>query len=114
MEPYEEQCAIFNINDIQYLNHKDNGFINKYTEDERRSQFPYHNITQHHYNRYITVANQIYEFNKPYLEFRFGEIFESYVVKDGDDALLLTKLLDIKNPEKNIVTRKQLEELMDG
>lgn len=114
MVPYEESCVIFNLNDIQYLDHKNNGFINKYTEDERRKQFPYHNITQHHLDRYITVANQIYEFNKPYLEIRFGEMLESYVVKDGDEALLSTKQLDIKNPEKTVVTRKQLEELVDG
>lgn len=112
MVPYREQCAIFNPNDIQYLDHKDNNFINTYTEDERRKQFPYHNITYHHHNRYINVANQLYEFNKPYLQFRFGAIFESYVVKDGDEALLATKQLYTKFKEKKCVTREQLRKIL--
>ena len=101
MVPYMSSCVIFNQNDIQYLDHKDNSFINNYIEDERRKQFPYHNITQHHRNKKINLANQIYEFDKPYLEIRLGGVFESYAVKDNNEALLLTKQLIIENPQKN-------------
>ena len=113
MVPYMSSCVIFNQNDIQYLDHKDNSFINNYIEDERRKQFPYHNITQHHRGKNFTLVNQIYEFNKPYLEIRFGEMFESYVVKDGEEALLLTKTLDIKEPEKFTATREEVDKLLN-
>ena len=112
MVPYEESCVIFNTSDTQYLDHKDNSFINNYIEDERRKQFPYHNIPNHHRNKKVNFANQIYEFDKPYLEMRLGGVFESYAVKDGDKALLLTKQLIIENPQKFIATREETEELL--
>ncbi len=114
MIPYWNQCVIFNSNEIQYLDNKHDSVINLYIDDERKKQFPYNNIPIHHRNKKITLTNQIYEFDKPYLEVRFGLLVECFIVKDGNNALSLTKIFNLTEAKKMTLTKEELEKLVNG
>ncbi len=70
-------------------------YINKYLEDERRKQFPYSNIPTYYRKdgmfKIKTCVNQLFDFEKPYIEIHNGSIIENYAVKDRGIALLIRK-----------------------
>jgi len=89
-------------------------YVHKYVEDERRKQFPYSNIPVH--NRRLwglkwKFANQLLDFDTPYLRMSSEGVAESYAVKDGKQALLVNKAFFRANDiETRYLTRKELEE----
>lgn len=115
MVPYKNTITILNRDGIIY-SHKEgvHTSINKYLEDERRKQFPYSNIPTH-YSRFglfgkINYANQLLNFEEPYIRIGDGGIVESFAVKDKNEALLINKIL-IGGSRSICVTRAELEEL---
>lgn len=103
MIPYQDTLTIINQDGILY-HHKPGSsvYINKYLEDERRKLFPYSNIPTHYsriFFKKITYTNQILDFEKPYIRIGNGFWLESYVVKDNNQALLISV---INQPDERI------------
>ncbi len=118
MTPYRNTITILNKDGIIY-SHKKGSLpsINKYVEDERRKQFPYSNIPMH-YSRVglfskMNYANQLLNFEEPYIRIGDGGIIESFAVKDKNEALLINKILT-GNKRSVFVTRTELEEMFSN
>ena len=117
MVPYKDEITILSQDDILFHYKKNsNYYINKYLQDERRKQFPYSNIPTH-YSRVglfdrRSYANQLFEYNKPYIGVIDGSIIESYAIKDNDEALLINKVMSIFK-RTGYISRDELEKLLD-
>ena len=118
MAPYINTITILNKDGIIY-SHKNGSHasINKYVEDERRKQFPYSNIPTH-YSRIglfgkMNYANQLLNFEEPYIRIGDGGIIESFAVKDKNEALLINTILT-GDKRSVFVTRKELEEVFSN
>lgn len=90
------------------------GSLNIYLEDERKNDFPYSQIPEHIERflfRKLYFANQILDFEKPYIRITDGFIIKMTAFKDGDEALVHTKILNGKTYGKitTPVTREELE-----
>lgn len=115
MAPYKNEITIFNKDGIVFSHNVDSHIaINKYLEDERRKQFPYSNIPTH-YSKIgsfgkINFANQLFDFEVPYIIVGDGSIIESFAVKDKNEALLINRVIS-GTKKNNYVTREELEEL---
>lgn len=116
MVPYKNGITILNKNGILYHHKKDSDlFIYKYADDERRKQFPYSSIPMHSsrkINGKYQFANQLFNYNEPYIRINDGSLIESYVVKDNNDALIVSKLLPYE-VTTSFKTRKEVEELLN-
>jgi len=119
MIPYLEDSAISVISSKGMNYHyKPHSFlyVNKYPTDTRKEQFPYSQISQHksvvRFNT-IEYVNQLLDFNKVYITITKDTIKESYVIKDGDEALLATKFLVPNKKETKYVTREELLEILN-
>lgn len=92
-------------------------FVNKYVSDERREQFPYSQMPTHKSRvrgKKVEYINQLFDFNRVYIEITNGIIKEYYVIKDGDEALLATKyILPDQKPTK-FMNREEVEELINS
>ena len=116
MIPYKQSITILDRNGIVYHHKKGcSDIINKYITDERRKQFPYHSIPTH-YERFIggkyQYANQLFDFEQPYIILVDNGLVESYVVKDNDEALLLNKFLPMVK-HTTFKTREEIEKMID-
>ena len=105
MIPYKNAITVLNQDGILFHNKTgSNLHINKYLEDERRKQFPYSNIPTHYSKvglfKKMAFANQLFEFEKPYIRICDGFISESFVVKDNNQALLINSIM--QNDKKTI------------
>lgn len=115
--PYNDCITILDPNGIVY-HHKvgSNYFINKYLDDSRRDWFPYHNIPTFYAKSesgcLLRYTNQIFNFGVPYIAIKGNKIIELYVVKDGDNALLISKQLE-GNKKSSIKNRKEIEEILN-
>ncbi len=101
MFPYQNTLTIVNPDGMLY-HHKPGStvYINKYLEDERRKQFPYSNIPTHFSKvglKKITYTNQLLDFEKPYIRIGDGYFSESFVIKDNNQALLITSIMNPNN-----------------
>lgn len=114
MIPYKDSITILDRNGIVY--HHKNGseiFTNKYVNDNRRTQFPYHSIPTHYakvLGSKYQYTNQIVDFEQPYIRINNRKIIESFVVKDNNVALLVNKIIPfIEN--SSFKTRKEMEDI---
>lgn len=111
---YKNALSILSQDTVLYHHYPGSScFINRYLDDERRYNFPYSNIPTHCDRRLFTkynYANQLFGFDKPYIRIGDGKIVESFVVKDGKDALLVNKLLTGQS-EVKYMTNKELQEI---
>ena len=100
---------------IAYHSHNNNAncYINRYLLDERRHHFPYSDIPIHtqysQFQKYETV-NQLIEFNKPYLLIS-NCLIEKYVVKDGDEAIFISKALTPSDYKLSYLTNAEVRKL---
>lgn len=87
--------TILNGKDIVYHYLEDSKvFINKYLQDERRCELPYVNIPYHHEIKNLKkqlMINVLLNYNEPYIEIQDDKIIERFVVKDNDEALMITR-----------------------
>ena len=101
MFPYQDTLTILNPDGMLY-HHKQgsNVYVNKYLEDERRKQFPYYNIPTH-FSKFmfknIAYTNQLLDFEKPYIRIGDGYFSESFVIKDNNQALLISSIMKPDN-----------------
>lgn len=89
-------------------------YINKYLEDGRRNKFPYSDIPTHKQSKDMMtylVINQLLEYDKPYIEITEG-ITERYVVKDGEEALIVAKCLEPSRIENRVLTNAGVRNLL--
>lgn len=92
-----------------------NLFVNKYTSDKRKDQFPYSQIPNHKSRiglKTLEYVNQLLDFNRVYIKIEDGIIEENYVVKDGTEALLATKYILPNKEEPQYMTRDNVLELL--
>lgn len=115
--PYNECITILNTHGMLY-HHKINSnfFVNEYLNDYRRTKFPFHNIPTFYAKNELgylnCFTNQIFSYNKPYIIIKGNKIIENYVVKDGAEALIISKQLPTyKNT--SVKTRKEVEEILE-
>lgn len=110
---YKNAITILGQDGIQ-LHCKGNDFyINQYLEDGRRNHFPYANIPMHYtrekiFGKKICNVNQIFEFEKPYIELSDGNLIERYIVKDNKEAILIKKTMSTFK-RTGYLTREELE-----
>ena len=91
-------------------------FINKYESDERRKQFPYSRIPTHKSRvkgKKVEYINQLFEFNKVYIEIADGIIKENYVIKDGEEALVANKFILPHQEPPIFMNREEVEKLIN-
>lgn len=110
---YKNAITILSQDGVQLHGTKDNISINQYLVDERRKHFPYANIPMHYtkekiFSDRICHVNQIFEFNKTYIELCDGNLIERFIVKDNKEAILLKKAMP-KFKRTSYLTRKELE-----
>ncbi len=110
--------TVLNSDEIIYHYRKDStSFINKYVQDERREQFPYSNIPTHKSRfkgKTIEYINQLFDFNRVYIEIVDGLIKENYAIKDGNEALLATKFILPNKEQTRYMNRSELEKLLNS
>ena len=118
MITYPSNSAITILNKDGMLYHyKPNStlFINKYISDKRKDNFPYSKIPNHKnmvgFKKYVYV-NQLLDFNFVYIEIQNGFIIENYAVKDGEEALLVTKYILPNEETTKYMTRDEVLELI--
>ena len=90
-------------------------FVNKYTSDERRNQFPYSQIPYHKSRvgfRKLEYVNQLLDFNKVYIEIKDGMIIETFAVKDDNEGLVATKLIVPNQESTKYMNRSEVIELL--
>lgn len=117
MIPYKNAITILNKDGIVYHHKEGSGvYINKYLEDGRRKQFPYHNIPMYYtkfaFDGTYHYANQLFEFDQPYIRINDGLLIESYVVKDKKEAVAINKILPFIGC-KSFKTRSELDKLIE-
>ena len=88
--------------------------INKYLSDERRTQFPYHNIPIYKkLNGYKDdtqyYVNQLLEFNKHYILVSPDSIEDIYLVRDDKEAMVLSRSITIPSKiDKKLLKKQEL------
>lgn len=106
---YGEKGLLYYKNKNDILNSKEQ---NSYLTDERKDVFPYSNIAEHielNRGRKVTMANQILEFEKPYIQISDGNIQQLTAFKEWNAALVhIRTLYPIEEPYKYIATYEEL------
>lgn len=108
--------TMLNANGMTY-HYKPNSnlFVNKYTSDERRHQFPYSKIPNHKSRvgfKKLEYVNQLLDFNKVYIEVKDGIIIETFAVKDDNEGLVATKLIVPNQESTKYMKRSEVIELL--
>lgn len=122
MLAYRDYLLLFGNNDLMYFknfieSHPSirEGSRNVYLEDERKNNFPYSQIPEHIERvllfRKLNFVNQILDFEKPYIRINDGFITKMTAFKDGDEAIVHTKILNGKLCDKRTktISREELE-----
>lgn len=115
---YNDSLTIFNRDGIIYHDVIDYPCvsINRYMEDDRRNYFTYANIpTYISKNGLFEVKHtiQLFDYDKVYVMIKDGDIYEQYAVRDGNRALVLTKL--VKSSDRVLMlSREELDNLFNN
>lgn len=120
MIPYKLNSGFTMLNaDGMTYHYKPNSylFVNKYTSDERRNQFPYSEIPNHKSRvgfQKLEYVNQLLDFNKVYIEIKDGIIIETFAVKDDDEGLVATKLIVPNQESTKYMNRSKVIKLLES
>lgn len=119
---YHDYLLLFGNTDLMYFKNFiestpsiSEGSRNVYLEDERKSNFPYSNIPEHIERvllfKKLNYVNQILDFEKPYIGIIDGLITKITAFKDGEDAIIQTKILndELCNQRTKTITREEFE-----
>ena len=97
MMPYRENITVVNTTNILFHHTKDKPILkNDYLYDIRRREFPYFAVPYHKDTKWFTIynyANQLLNYNVPYVRVSDGAIMETIALKDGNGALVYNKFL---------------------
>jgi len=116
MTPFLDTMTLVNNNDILFHSRShDDIEINSYLNDERRIQFPYHEIPAHRENDVegmsVFCANQLYDFGKNYVLIRNGVVRECVAIKNNDGTFLFEKTLKTINKSVNHMSNGKMNNL---
>ena len=114
---YNESLTIFNKRGILYHDIIDYPcvHVNGYIKDDRRKYFPCSNIPTYISQKGVIETKhtmQLFNYDEVYVMIKDGEIYEKYVVMDGDSALILTKAVK-SNDREIMLSRKELDSLFN-
>ena len=115
---YNESLTIFSKDGIVYHDVIDYPCvsINRYMEDDRRKSFPYANIPTYISQRGLFEVKhtiQLFDYDEVYVMIKDGEVYEKYIVRDGNSALALTKLVK-SNDRVLMLSREELDSLFNN
>lgn len=113
MVGYRDGLYIISSDGVVYQDFPNEELINRYLSDERRMNFPYHNIPTHirriGFKKYKMV-NRILDFDKVYVHFTGQGIFTEQAIKNGEEALVVfSKMMYFNEPEEEMLTREEIE-----
>ena len=112
--PFDGTMTFLSTDGIIFYNDKDN-IVNKYLSDDRRRRFAEADVaiysTWNGLLKRESFTKQILDFNRPYISIQNGEILERFVIKDNDEALLISKILNFERKTVNM-NYKQLSEMV--
>lgn len=116
MLPYQKDTMTFlNKKGMLYHTKKNSTlYINKYTDDKRKKDFPYHDTPTHIEKRgkqRINYVNQIIEWNTPYIQLSDNTVKELFALKEEKEALLATKILMPIKKDNKIVTQEEIRQI---
>ena len=119
---YEKYALLFGNNDLMYYNNliDDNAFKtqkykNVYLTESRSTRFPYSRIPEHKekFSLFKTgmFANQILEYNKPYVQMSDKWLIKRVVYKENGVSFIYSDILNRQHEEEKtfIIDRKQLQ-----
>ena len=117
-EGYNDSLTIFSRDGIIYHDVIDYPCIsiNRYMEDDRRNSFAYANIpTYISKNGLFEVKHtiQLFDYDKVYVMIKDGNVYEKYIVRDGNSALVLTKFVN-SNDRVLMLSREELDNLFNN
>ena len=117
-EGYNDSLTIFSKNGIIYHDVIDYPCvpINRYMEDDRRKSFLYANIPTYISHKGLFEVKhtiQLFDYNEVYVMIKDGEVYEKYIVRDGNSALVLTKLVK-SNDRVLMLSRRELDSLFNN
>ena len=102
---YKDYITMFNKEGVLYhYSPEDVINVNKYLSDDRRFGFPYHDIPEHVERRLLgkyNFANQLLNYEEPYITVSGNSIIESMAILDKYEALVVNNVLPIK---RHIIT----------
>lgn len=121
--PYTDECQlIMDTDEILLLKIGDEVLINKYTNHPSRYLFPYSDKEKNSISPYSDSYNQLFEYNKLYLNFRCStrgySFHKNYFFKGTNKALYVNESLEVN--ERNAVedevylTREEVEKIFDS
>lgn len=118
MTPFLNTMTMVDNNEILFHSKShDDIQINSYLSDERRTQFPYHDIPAHRGNNIegmsVYYANQLQDFGKNYVLIRSGVVEERVVIKNNEGAFLFEKRLEPVNKSVDYMSIDKMENLFD-
>ena len=111
---YKGNMALLSPSGLMYNDLPNRDYVHQYLEDERKKQFPYSNIPVH--NRRISFskykfANHLLDFDTPYLNLSNQLLTENFAVKDGNQALLVSKICLPDDEQTKYLSRQELEDI---
>jgi hypothetical protein len=112
---YRDEMLLLSPNEIMFQDLKGFNGIHTYLSDERRKQFPYSNIPVHNKRMFfkkLKITNHILEYDTPYLMMSDIEFVEKFVVKDGNEALLVTRGCTYEKEQTKELSREELEAML--
>lgn len=110
--PYSDDLTILDGEGIFFhsCNNNPSTYINKYLDDERSKNFPYHNIPTYKYCKLghkVICVNQLFDFYQSYVLIGPGYgITEEYVIKDNEGIFLVKNNIELKD---SLTLRKRFE-----
>lgn len=122
MMAYRDYLILFGNKELMYyknLSLQEQRTRNVYLDDERRKYFPYSQIPEHIERKAFlfkrNFANQILDFEKPYIKVNDGLISKITAFKDDNETIIHSEILNGKLNEKKvqIITRKELEHYLE-
>lgn len=117
-EGYNDSLTIFSRDGIIYHDIIDYPCvsINRYMKDDRRNSFAYANIpTYISKNGLFEVKHtiQLFDYDEVYVMIKDGDVYEKYIVRDGNSALVLTKFVK-SNDRVFMLPREKLDDLFNN
>lgn len=116
--PYIDQCQlIMDTDEILFLKIGNRILVNKYENHQSRHLFPYSDNIKYR-NGFESYYNQLFEYNKIYLNFRSYRFDKMYFFKGTNRALFLKEGLEVDDRKKNdsieYLTRDEIEKIFDS
>ena len=113
---YRDGVMIINSKGMIYEDTETDKY-NSYLTDERRFNFPYHNIPTHIQRfgmRKYKFVNLILDYGKIYLHFTPQGMFTQQAFKNGEEGLVVyERIMNRCEPKEKLVTREELDKYFE-